>query len=315
MAGHFAVTQSSDILKAFLRQERLPPEFAESALRFFVPLAQQIAALKSRMSRPILVGVNGAQGSGKSTLAAFLKAMLEARYGLRVAVLSIDDLYLTQGERQRLALSVHPLLATRGVPGTHDVGLGIRVIDRLITAGPGDITPVPRFDKSVDDRLPEDQWDSFEGRADIVILEGWCVGARSEDDAALAAPINRLEAEEDWQGIWRAYVNRQLETVYPALFSRIDCLVMLKVPDFDCVRRWRLLQEEKLKARVARTAPRSGDAVMDAHALERFIMHYERLTRHMLTEMPARADAVLDLNRDHQVIRATGPLWHEPQSG
>lgn len=311
------MTEVSDILDAFLRQERLPSDYAESAVRFFVPLARQIAALKSRMPRPLVVGVNGAQGSGKSTLAAFLKKVLEARPGLRVAVLSIDDFYLTKGERQSLAQTVHPLMATRGVPGTHDVGLGIKVIDRLMTAGPEDVTPIPRFDKSMDDRLPEDQWDSFEGRADIVILEGWCVGARSEDDEALATPVNRLEAEEDWQGIWRTYVNRQLETVYPALFSRIDCLVMLKVPDFDCVRRWRLLQEEKLKARVA---PGSGPEIMgrgfmDAHALERFIMHYERLTHHILTEMPARADAVLDLDRDHQVIRTTGPLWDEPASG
>jgi D-glycerate 3-kinase len=309
------VTEVSDILDAFLQQERLPPEYAESAVRFFVPLARHIETLKSRMPRPILVGVNGAQGSGKSTLATFLKRVLEARYGLRVAVLSIDDLYLTQGERRHLAQSVHPLMATRGVPGTHDVDLGIKVIDRLMTAGPEDVTPVPRFDKSMDDRLPEGQWDSFESRADIVILEGWCVGARSEDKTDLDAPINRLEAEEDWQGIWRTYVNRQLETVYPALFSRIDCLVMLKVPDFDCVRRWRLLQEEKLKARVARTAPGAGDAVMDPRSLERFIMHYERLTRHILAEMPARADAVLDLGHDHQVIHATGPLWDDPPSG
>jgi len=307
------LTPLSDILDTFLKTERLPPDYAKSAGRFFEPLALHIAALKSRMSRPIVVGVNGAQGSGKSTLAAFFKYVLETGHGLRVAVLSIDDLYLTQGERRHLALGVHPLLATRGVPGTHDVDLGIKVIDRLTRAGPGDITPIPRFDKSADERYPEDQWDRFEGGADIVIFEGWCVGARAQDDASLALPVNRLEAEEDWQGIWRAYVNRQLEAVYPPLFSRIDCLVMLKVPDFDSVRRWRLLQEEKLAARVARTA--SGSGIMEPHSLERFIMHYERLTRHMLAEMPARADAVLDLGRDHQVIRATGPLLREPGSG
>jgi D-glycerate 3-kinase len=43
---------------------------------------------------------------------------------------------------------------------------------------------------------------------------------------------------------------------------------------------------------------------MDAAAVAAFIQHYERLTRHILTEMPGRADLTLYLDPDRRVIRA-----------
>ncbi|WP_293826963.1 AAA family ATPase [uncultured Brevundimonas sp.] len=86
---------------------------------------------------PPIIGVSGAQGSGKSTLARDLAE----RFG--AAVLSLDDVYLTRAERATMARQVHPLFATRGPPGTHDLDLLHRVLDRLRMAGPGDTTPCP----------------------------------------------------------------------------------------------------------------------------------------------------------------------------
>nr|WP_129794463.1 kinase [Sphingosinicella sp. CPCC 101087] len=231
---------------------------------------------------PLLAGISGPQGSGKSTMAAFVAALLE-KSGLPTAVLSLDDLYLDREDRPT---ALHPLFATRGVPGTHDVALGLDVIDRLF-AGGGNI---PRFDKARDRRRPPAEWDNFPRSAGVVLLEGWCVGAGPEDETALAAPINRLEAEEDPAGIWRRQVNAFVAGPYRTLFDRIGFLVYLRAPSFDCVLRWRTLQERKLRALEGK---RAG---MDDSELARFVSHYERLTRHLAATLPARADLLVHLD-------------------
>src|SRR5690606_4848540 len=155
-------------------------------------------------------GLSGLQGSGKSTLAAQL--VVEAgRRGLRALALSLDDFYLDAPGRAALARDVHPLLATRGPPGTHDVALACAVLDALRAGRP---VRVPRFDKLADRRLPPAQWSPVE-RADLVLFEGWCLGAPAEADAALAAPLNRLEREEDGDGRWRRWCNAALARDYP----------------------------------------------------------------------------------------------------
>ncbi|RMF08290.1 MAG: hypothetical protein D6763_10255 [Alphaproteobacteria bacterium] len=285
----------SEQMLGLVRREGLPEDYAETVTRFLRPLGRCIAEMTGR-PRPVIVGVSGAQGSGKSTLAAFLKMILEVDHRRRAVVLSLDDLYLTRAEREALAAEVHPLLVTRGVPGTHDVVMGMRTLDRLMTAEAGTRTLIPRFDKARDDRMPRQHWDRFAGRPDVILFEGWCVGALPQREGALTEPLNALERDEDPDGTWRRYVNRQLATAYPALFRRIDHLVMLAVPDFGCVRRWRTLQEQKLAQRVGQ-----GTRVMAAADIERFVMHYERLTRHMLDEMPARADTLLTVDRDHRI--------------
>ncbi|WP_255210702.1 hypothetical protein [Methylogaea oryzae] len=169
-----------------------------------------------------MLGINGGQGSGKSTLCEFLRLILEQGFGLRVAGLSIDDIYKTRAEREQLAKTVHPLLLTRGVPGTHDVELGLGVIDALKQAEAGDSVAIPSFDKARDDRRQLDEWPRFRGKADVVVFEGWCVAAKPQDEIELAQPVNRLEAEEDADGRWRRYVNQQLQGAYTELFGRLD---------------------------------------------------------------------------------------------
>lgn len=242
------------------------------------------------------MGLCGAQGSGKSTAAVRAAEDLADR-GLSVAVLSLDDLYLPVDARIDLARTVHPLLRTRGVPGTHDVALGCAVLDAL--RSPGEVA-LPRFDKATDTRLPPGRWDRMPAPADVVLFEGWCVGARPQDDAALLVPINALERDEDADGTWRRFVNRALATEYRALFARIDRLAFLAAPDFATVGAWRAEQEDAL--RCALEASGAPGRAMDAAELTRFLAHYARLTLHLLKDMPGYAHLVLKLDHERQVI-------------
>ena len=121
---------------AFLAQHQLPPAYLDSALKWFAPVGELLREHQSGASGPILVGVNGCQGSGKSTLCDYLCEWFAAEHGLRAIALSLDDFYLTQSERRQLAEDVHPLLATRGVPGTHDIPLLMATLDALLAGAP-----------------------------------------------------------------------------------------------------------------------------------------------------------------------------------
>lgn len=277
---------------------RLEPPLLGELLDLYRPLAAWLAA-RAVGPEPLMVGVNGAQGTGKSTAAQLLKALLEEGFGLGVCELSIDDLYLSLAQRQTLAREVHPLLATRGVPGTHNLPLGLEVMQALKTAGADSLTPIPRFNKAIDDRVPAAEWKSVKGRPRVIILEGWCVGARAQRAEDLIQPCNDLEKDEDPQGIWRQYVNRQLGAYQP-LFASLELLIMLRAPSFTQVYEWRLLQEEKLRESLSAEQLARG-RVMNAPEVARFIAHYERLTRWMLTEMPGRADIVFDLDELHRI--------------
>ena len=230
------------------------------------------------------VGIGGGQGAGKSTLGRLLAVAAEV-LDVRAAVLSIDDFYLTKAERRRLAEQVHPLLATRGPPGTHAVALARQALAAL--RQPGTVT-VPRFDKGIDDRVGAT---TLRAPVDIAILEGWCVGAPPASTAELDEPINALEGAQDPDGIWRRYVDAALRDEYGALFRQLDTLVFLRVPDLDAVRRWRLDQERE-------RAPAQRMSAKDVYL---FVEHYERVTMRMLAQLPATADVVVQLDRQHRV--------------
>ena len=249
------------------------------------------AALVAHGEGLLVVGLCGAQGSGKSTLAAAILTALGAK-GLAAATLSLDDLYLTRAERQQLGRSIHPLLATRGVPGTHDIALGLSTIAALERGEPA---PLPRFDKGLDDRMTEAKWPVAPPACKVLLLEGWCVGAAPQSAAMLAEPVNALERAEDADGIWRGYANAALAGQYQALFASIDLLILLAAPGWDVVAAWREEQEAPLRAAGAPQA-------MDAAALARFIQHYERLTRWILEETPGRADLTVPLGAAREVL-------------
>lgn len=286
-----------------LARERLPEGFGRVIADIHAPLAARLAREAQASGRMLTVGLCGAQGSGKSTAALVLKALLEQK-GLRVAALSLDDLYLTQRQRIVLAERVHPLLRTRGVPGTHEVQLGIETFAAL--RGQGEVA-LPSFDKALDDRRPRDQWPTMRGPAQVLLFEGWCVGAVAQDEAALTQPINALEREHDQDGVWRRYVNAALAGEYRALFNGLDRLILIKAPSFDVVHGWRVEQEHKLRARLQAEGGDTSGLMSDAQ-IGWFIAHYERLTRHILTEMPARADVVIHLDQRREPVRVDGNL-------
>ena len=295
-------------VSALIQQEGLPDSYAETVEKTILPLADRICALHDTEKQPIVVGIHGAQGTGKSTLTLFLREILLRHRNRSTANFSLDDIYLTRAEREDLAERIHPLFKTRGVPGTHDVALGQQVLNRLRSAAPEDATPIPAFDKSRDDRVPRDHWPVFGGRAEVILLEGWCLDARPEKDSALAEPMNRLEESEDPDGVWRRYVNDQLKGEYRQFFDEIDFLVMLKAPSMECVLEWRRLQEQKLAKKI-RNAPKSGELHGNAQGLRimtneevgRFVMHYERVTRASFAEMPGRADVLINVAEDHSL--------------
>ncbi len=288
---------------ADLQVEFLPETLLQG---IYLPLAAALAKVASAKADTLIVGVNGAQGSGKTTLCSLLAMLLERGFSLNVASLSIDDLYKTHAERSKLGQELHPLFRTRGVPGTHDVEMGLHLLTELSAADAGRQVIIPVFDKARDDRSPRSAWRAVETPIDIILFEGWCVGARPQAPEALKEPVNTLEKDEDPQGLWRGHVNAQLAGDYSRLFAELDLLIMLAIPDMECVFAWRGLQEKKLAAQSQRT---QSSKLMDKAALQRFIMHYERLTRHMLAEMPERADLVLQLNTTHQIDAVRVNKW------
>jgi D-glycerate 3-kinase len=269
-----------------------------------ITLAERVlgrfAASVEHASSPFILGVSGLQGSGKSTLAAALIEAARER-GWSAVTLSLDDVYLTRAERETLARQVHPLLRTRGVPGTHDLTLLASTLAALEKAAPERPVSIPRFDKGKDDRYAATLWPEVPLPSMLVILEGWCLGLEPQIEADLVEPINPLEREEDAEGVWRQWVNTKL-TEYLSIWRRLDGLVLLQAPSWDVVARWRDEAEWSLRAR---GEPRAMDEV----EMARFLQHYERLSRHALATLPAKADMIVMLDQDRNVdANRTWPL-------
>lgn len=274
MAGHDASTQGTALAEALL---------------------ERFAARIARCPEPFLLGLSGLQGSGKTTLARALVRCARAR-GWPAERLSLDDVYRTRAERRRLAAAVHPLLITRGPPGTHDLDLLRRTLDALQQASPSHPARLPRFDKGRDTRRPPSRWPRVVEPPRLLVLEGWCVGLHPQAASQLREPANALERREDADGRWRRWVDAQLRDYLP-LWRQLHALVVLQAPGWDVVRRWRDQAEQALRAQ-------GSPHAMDARALGRFVQHYERLSRHALASLPARADLVVPLDRQ----RRPGPM-------
>ena len=239
------------------------------------------------------IAISGGQGSGKSTLAELLVAASKS-LGRHAVCASLDDFYLSRMERRTLADRIHPLFATRGVPGTHDVALCHRTLAAARRPG---VVLVPRFDKASDEPYPRTQWSRIHGPVELFILEGWCLGVGAQADGLLEKPVNSLEALEDPQGIWRGYVNDALAEGggYSTLSGMFEFRIFLAVPDMAAVVRWRTRQEQTLPA------PKR----MEDGELERFIAHYERLTTWMLESAPPEADLTVKLAVNHTVTEVS----------
>lgn len=242
-----------------------------------------IALAQARQGRPFALA--GLQGTGKSTLAAQMAAAAGAR-GVPAVVLSIDDFYLDRPERLALGREVHPLLATRGPPGTHDVAMACDVVDRLLVGGR---VRLPRFDKIDDVRLPESEWPVVDG-CGLVIVEGWFLRVPAQPAEALVEPVNALERDEDPDGTWRRHCNDALAKDFPALWSRLPSLAFFRAPGFEVVPDWRWQQECSLQA----LHPQRR--TMSRAQVERFVQLFERVSRHALDALPGIADFTVRLD-------------------
>lgn len=280
-----------EFIENFLSRHQLPKNYLLTIEKWFSPLAAKIANKHQLSNKTLVIGINGAQGSGKTTLADLLVQLFENEFALKTVALSLDDFYYTHQERKHLSQTIHPLLQTRGVPGTHDIALAIKTLQQLTSFE--DVCIIPRSNKISDDRYPETHWDKVDSAVDIIIVEGWCFGADAQQNEALLDPVNDLEALEDGDASWRRYVNEQLKELYPKLFSFIDVWLMLKAPSFDCVYQWRL--EQELKQRRDHVQEETVDEkLMSEHDIKRFIKFYQRITEHVLRSLPSKVDYVLN---------------------
>lgn len=292
----------TQLIQRFVEAHTLPPSYAAAAERWLHPLMDKVsAAINARASnnstRSFVLGISGCQGSGKSTAAALISAACDA-LGLGVATLSLDDFYYGRAQREKLGETVHPLLKTRGVPGTHDTDLALQTFENLLSPSNKRVS-LPRFDKASDEPLPPSQWPQVVARdIDIIVFEGWCLGATPQEPSALLRPLNALESGEDPDARWRNYVNEALAGSYQTLFAQVNSLVLLQAPSFECVPQWRLQQERALR----RSRAGVGDALLPDSAIERFVAHFERLTRHCLRTLPSQADTVIELDTSQRLV-------------
>jgi len=283
------------MLSNFIKKNRLPNGFEDLVNQHYLPLAERIVEQYNKQKSPYMVGVNGCQGSGKSTLSDYICHHISTNYQLNVVVMSLDDFYLSRQARQELSETIHPLLKTRGVPGTHNTTLLKDILDNVKNQKCDFL--IPRFNKATDDPFDESEWQKIDKPIDILILEGWCWGVTAQTDEALVSPINELETQEDPKGVWRNYVNEQLLNHYQPLYQYFDFWAALQVPSFDSVFQWRLEQEQKLISSLSATDDQSN--IMNKEQIFNFIQYFQRLTTHGMQSLPTLAHAIyyLDDNR------------------
>ncbi len=302
-------------IKAYKGRLNISASLLPQAFQLYIPIARFMATrarqIRREHGRAAVFGINGGQGSGKTTINALLQIILSQGLGCRAAGFSIDDVYKTYDERQTMAKDVHPLFAIRSVAGTHDTGLAFDTLHQLTHATASSRIPLPSFDKMAKngegDRRPESEWPIVEGPLDVVVFEGWCVGARPQPEHELAVPINERERDEDPDRLWRDTMNRLLAGDYRRLFDLIDDLFVMQIRSMEDVYRNRELQEQHLRRRLEE-ARRQGDNIGESGAMtpaqvKAFIGLYERTTRHMLQTLPDEATLTLFLGDGHRIER------------
>ena len=284
---------------SFLRKEKIFDKSTESKIlslkRIYIPISFWIENKYKKKGKTLFLGFSGGQGSGKTTVVKILKIILKKFFKRKIYVSSIDDFYKTLKDRNEMSYTTHSLFKTRGVPGTHDVNL-INKFFYFIKKKNFIKTKLPKFDKSIDDRLKKKYWFNIKERPEIVILEGWCVGARPQSNSLIKKPVNILEKYEDENLIWRKHVNEKLKREYKKLFAMIDYYIFMKIPNFNMVFKWRLLQESKLRKKL-----HYKKKIMTYSAIKRFIMFYQRITLQMIKDLSKSASIVMLLSKKHEI--------------
>ena len=291
-----------DCLKFIKSQETSIEKFnnKEGMLKtFLIPMCFWIAK-KTSNKKPYIIGLAGGQGTGKTTISSIIKIILEKYFELKVFKISIDDFYKTRKERLDLSKKVHSIFMTRGVPGTHDIQMMLNFFKKTKSKNFKKMK-IPSFNKAVDDRFPKRNWYKIKEKPDVIIFEGWCVGAKSELSKSLKKPINSMEKSNDKKLVWRNYVNQQLKTNYKKLYSQLNCMIYLKAKNFSLLQKWRLKQEHKLWLKTKKSA---SHKIMSKGDVINFMQTYQRITENMIKKMPKYASIVLNLNSNHQIKSA-----------
>ena len=263
---------------------------------FLIPASYWIAK-KANEKKPLMIGLAGGQGSGKTTISSILTLILKKYFKLNVFKISIDDFYKTRKDRKVLSITKHPLLMTRGVPGTHDIELMLKFFKKVKSKKFKSLD-VPKFNKATDDRYKKNLWYKLKSKPDVVIFEGWCVGAQAQKSKQLRKPINSLEKVRDQSIKWRLYVNNQLKTKYKTLFKQLDGLLYLKAKNFNILKNWRLKQERKLWTQ---TKNKKNLKIMSSGDVINFMQTYQRITQQMFKDAVKSASIIMNLNNNHQI--------------
>ena len=291
-----------DCLKFIKSQETKADKFKnkEKMIKsFLIPLCFWISE-KVDKKRPYFVGLAGGQGTGKTTISSLIKIILIKYFKLKVFRISIDDFYKTRKERISLSKRIHPMLLTRGVPGTHDINMMLSFFKK-VKSKKFKRLKLPTFNKAIDDRSNKKSWYELNEKPDVIIFEGWCVGAKSETNNTLKKTINSMEKAKDQKKIWRKYVNYQLKSKYKNLYSQLNCLIYLKAKNFNLLQKWRLKQERKLWIK---SKMKSNSKIMSKGAVINFMQTYQRITQNMFRYMPKYASIIFNLNSNHQIKSA-----------
>ena len=290
---------NKDCLKFIKSQETSKDKFKnkEKMIKsFLIPVSFWIGN-KARKKNPYIVGLGGGQGTGKTTISSIITIILRKYFKLNVFKISIDDFYKTRKQRLYLSKKIHPFLMTRGVPGTHDVNIMLNFFKKTKSKNFRSLK-LPRFNKATDERCNKNFWYSVRKKPDVVIFEGWCVGARPEQNNTLKKSVNSLEKKDDIKLIWRKFVNQQLKLKYKKLYGQLDCLLFLKANNFSLLQRWRLKQENKL--RLTKKGSRNNK-IMSKKDVINFMQTYQRVTQNMMKYAPKYSSIILKLNGNHQI--------------
>ena len=241
---------------------------------------------KLKSKKKIMIA--GPQGSGKSSLSKLIKLYLEKFYDKSVIIICMDDFYLSKKQRTQLSKNIHPLFLTRGVPGTHDLGLMNKKIKQILNKEFPIYLPI--FDKVSDTRKR-----TYKKvlKADVIIFEGWCAGAQPVDLNYLQKNFNNLEKHKDKNFIWRNSYNKYLNE-YQKIFSKFNYFIYFQFNHWDHVLNWKYKQELELR-------DKKKDLALKKY-LKEFVQYYEKVSKWMHLKVPKYCNILIKLDA-HQKIK------------
>ena len=221
----------------------------EEEKKIITPIAEQLQHMHTKGTT--IVGVQGGQGTGKTTIVKILEKHLKEQ-GFKVQSFSIDDFYKSWKERKALQQKypVNPFYQiSRGLPGTHRVKFLLETLQR---AKSGKDFAIPLFDKSLYDGKGDvlSKTKKVKGRQDFVIIEGWCVGMPEVNSQKFLeiCKSNGINISKLDPKLQEHKVVLKFAKEYQPIWKLLDYQIILKADSPEVHKKWRLLQEKRLKA-------------------------------------------------------------------